>query len=162
MIDIYAFLNSHKIQYRRFDHPAVFTCEEAKNLCPDMPGIATKNLFLRDKNGERHFLVSVSYKKSADIKKLKELLGVTKLSFASPERLQKYLGVAPGSVTLLGLVNDAERAVEIIIDDELWASDFLQCHPLVNTASLAISHDGMKNFFLATGHEYKIMNVPQR
>jgi Ala-tRNA(Pro) deacylase len=94
--------------YQRFDHPAVYTCEESDRLCPKMPGSGTKNLFLRDNAGKRHFLVVVEKDKSVDLKKLKEIIGVSKLGFASEERLKKHLGLTPGSVTLLGLVNDSE------------------------------------------------------
>lgn len=161
MPDIYSFLQNHSIEYRRFDHPAVFTCEEAERLCPDMPGVSLKNLFLRDKNGHRHFLVVVGYDKNADLKGLKELLQVSKLSFASADRLQKYLGVTPGSVSLLGLINDTGHAVEVIIDEKLWGQDF-QCHPLVNTASLVISNEGIQRFLKTTGHAYRLLTVPSR
>lgn len=159
MFDIYNFLEDNKISYQRFDHPAVYTCEEAEKLCPPMPGVSLKNLFLRDNKGERHFLVVVGYEKSVDLKTLKDVLGVSKLGFASPERLQKYLGVEPGSVTILGLVNDLEHNVEVFIDASLWAKDF-QAHPLVNTATLVINNEGIRKFFEATGHSYKIIDVP--
>lgn len=161
MTDIYTFLDKHTISYQKFDHPAVFTCEEAERLCPVMPGVSLKNLFLRDKNGKRHFLVIVGYDKSTDLKGLKEMLGTAKLSFASPECLQEYLGVAPGSVSLLGLINDRMRAVEVIIDRKLWGQSF-QCHPLVNTATLVVSHEGIKHFLEMTAHTYQIVEVPSR
>lgn len=124
-----------------------------------MPGVSLKNLFLRDKNGKRHFLVVVGYEKNVDLKKLKEVLEVQKLGFASEERLKKYLGVEPGSVTLLGLINDGEHIVEVFIDEKLWGESF-QCHPLVNTATLVISSEGIKDFLASTGHAYQIINVP--
>jgi Ala-tRNA(Pro) deacylase len=161
VFDIYKFLEDNKIFFQRFDHPAVYTCEEAERLCPPMPGVPLKNLFLRDGKGEKHFLVIVGYEKSADLKALKDLLGVSKLGFASAERLQKYLGVEPGSVTVLGLINDTEHAVEVFIDKSLWGQDF-QAHPLVNIATLVINNEGIKKFFEATGHEYKIIDVPGR
>ncbi len=160
-MDIYDFLQSHNIPFERFDHPPVFTCEEAERLCPEMPGKATKNLFLRDDKAKRHFLVVVGYDKNVSLGELKELLGVSKLSFASPERLQKYLGVIPGAVTLLGVVNDAEHAVEVILDEHL-KEEILQCHPLVNTATLTISTEGIRKFLTVTGHSLRIMNIPTR
>ncbi|MFA5792285.1 MAG: prolyl-tRNA synthetase associated domain-containing protein [Candidatus Gracilibacteria bacterium] len=160
MPEIYKFLDENRIAYKKFEHPAVFTCEEAV-LLPEMPGVGTKNLFLRDKNGKRHFLVSVGHDKSVDLKKLEELLDVSKLGFGSPERLQKYLGVLPGSVTLLGVINDPDLGVEVIIDKEIW-SNALQCHPLVNTATLVIEPEEMKKFLEITKHELKIVDVPGR
>ena len=158
-MDIYSFLDRHQIAYQRFDHPAVFTCEEAERLCPEMPGRSIKNLLLRDRDGIRHFLVVVPYGKKVDLKALKDLLGVSKLSFASPERLPKYLGVEPGSVSLLGIVNDAEHGVEVVIDEELWGQS-LQCHPLVNTATLVISPEGVERFLEATKCSVRRIKVP--
>ncbi|MFH0851404.1 MAG: prolyl-tRNA synthetase associated domain-containing protein [Candidatus Peregrinibacteria bacterium] len=162
MVDICTFLEQHGIPFEKFDHPAVFTCEEAERLCPPMPGTHTKNLFLRDRKGARHFLVVVGYDKQVDLKALTPLLHADKLSFASPERLQKYLGVEPGAATLLGLVTDTAHAVEAFIDADIWASDVLLCHPLVNTATLAIPHAGVERFLAATGHEPLILSVPAR
>lgn len=162
MADIYSFLEQNGIRYEKFEHPAVFTCEEAERLCPPMPGAHTKNLFLRDRKGERHFLVTVGYDKQVDLKMLTKVIGTDKLSFASPERLKKYLGVEPGAATLLGLVVDANRNVEFFIDEALWKADALLCHPLVNTATLAISHAGIESFLQATEHPVQVVSVPER
>lgn len=161
MTDIHNFLQENGIEYLSFEHPAVYTCEEADRLCPEMPGVGTKNLFLRDKDGKRHFLVVVGKNKNVDLKKLKEMFGVSKLGFASEERLQKYLGLKPGSVTLLGVINDTAGAVEVFIDAEIWNKP-LQCHPLVNTATLVIEPEGIKCFLEKTGHEAKVIEVPGR
>lgn len=159
MSDIYKFLEDNEIAYLRFDHKAVFTCEEADSLNIGMPGVSTKNLFLRDKNGKRHFLVTIDKDKQVDLKKLQEIFEVSKLSFASPERLQQYLGLTPGSVTLLGLINDPDGSVEVVIDEEIWGKT-LQCHPLINTASLAIEGDSIKLFLEKTNHVPRIVMIP--
>ncbi|MFA5947519.1 MAG: prolyl-tRNA synthetase associated domain-containing protein [Candidatus Gracilibacteria bacterium] len=161
MSDIYKFLDDNGIVYQRFDHPAVFTCEEADRLCPIMPGVGTKNLFLRDKNGKRHFLVSVGKEKNVDLKKLKDIIGVSKLGFASEERLKEHLGVTPGSVTLLGLINDPACDVEVFIDEAIW-NQSLQCHPLVNSATLVVEFEGMKKFFELVKHTPTIIDIPNR
>lgn len=161
-MDIYSFLDSHGISYQRFDHPAVFTCEQANELRMPIPGKDTKNLFLRDEKGKRHFLVTVGHEKQVDIKTLKKVFDVQKLSFASPDRLKTYLGVDPGSVTLLGLVNDAAHAVEVFIDEAVWSANAVCCHPLVNTATLCISHEGIEKFLRATGHEWRVVNIPSQ
>lgn len=162
MPDIYTFLEEHRIPYQRFDHPAVFTCEESARLCPDMPGVHTKNLFLRDGKGKRNILVVVRCEKNVDLKALRKILEADKLSFASPERLKEFLGVEPGSVTLLGLIHDEENQVEVVFDKEILEADALQCHPLVNTASLVISHEGIEQFLKATEHAYRVVVVPGR
>ena len=159
-MDIYEFLQMHNITYKRYDHDAVYTCEQAD--CLDIPESAakTKNLFLKDRKGRRHFLVTVSAAKSVDIKALEAVLEVKGLSFASPERLEKYLGLSPGSVTLLGVINDKDNAVEVIIDEDLWSCDAMQCHPLVNTSTLIMGIDGIRKFLALTGHEASIVEIP--
>ncbi len=161
-MDIEEFLQEHGIAFQRFDHPAVFTCEESQRLVPPMPSMHTKNLFLRDDKWKRFFLVSVGHDKNVDLKQLKKILGVQKLSFGSPERLQEMLGVTPGAVTLLGLIHDHDHRVEVIIDAALWEADALGCHPLVNTATLVIAKEDIEKFLAVTGHRAKIIEVPER
>jgi len=162
MSDIYSFLEQHRIEFEKFEHPAVFTCEEAEELTPDMPGAHTKNLLLRNRKGDKHFLVVVGYDKSVDLKALSSVLEESKLSFASPERLMDRLGLEPGAVTVLGLINDLDHQVSLVFDEAIWNADALQCHPLVNTATLVIKHEGLEAFLNATGHEYQVINVPER
>lgn len=160
MPDIYEFLDAHSIAYQRCDHPAVFTVAEVKRLVPPLDGTHTKNLFLRDKKCRRHVLVVVGSDKQVDIKGLSGVLGFDHLSFGSPERLKKYLGIEPGSVSLLALLNDANRDVEVCIDRELWSATALQCHPLVNTVTLVISREGIERFLTGTGHPFRLVDVP--
>ncbi len=162
-MDLYSFLHEHHIRYTRYDHPPVFTCEQARRLVPTMAAAETKNLFVRDRKGRRHFLVVVGYEKSADLAALSDLLGTSRLSLGSPDRLTRFLGVEPGSVTLLALINDPEGQVSIIIDEEVWRHDALRCHPLVNTCTLAIPREDLARFMAATGHhEYRVLEVPGR
>jgi len=160
MIDIYEFLDNGNIEYQRHDHPPVFTVEDVHRLTPDLPGAKTKNLFLRDKKGNRHFLVVVPADKRVNLKVLPSVLETSKISFGSPERLMENLGVTPGSVSLFAIVNDQKTRVEVIIDESLWASEAFQFHPLVNTSTLVISRDSVKRFLDATGHEVKILDIP--
>lgn len=159
-MNILEFLSEHSINYERVDHPAVFTCEEAERLVPPMPGADTKNLFVRDKKGRRHFLIVVGYEKSVDLKALSSVLEVSNLSLASAERLKTYLGIAPGSVSLLAVVNDTDGAVEVILDEELWNVEILKCHPLVNTSTLAIKRTEVVRLFKIIGHSYTVLPVP--
>jgi len=161
MNNIYSFLKLHNITYECFDHPAVFTCEQANALCPTMPGQSIKNLFLYDKKTEQHFLVVVPNGKRVDLKELKNKLHVPNLSFASAERLKKYLGVEPGSVTVFGLINDTTHTVKVIFDDQL-KNKALQCHPLVNTATLVISPSNIETFLGKTGHTYDFLEITER
>ena len=158
MPSIYSFLDAHGIAYHRCDHPAVFTVDEVKRLVPPLDGAHTKNLFLRDKKGRRHVLVVVGSDTQVDIKGLSALLGLDHLRFGSPDRLKKYLGIDPGAVSLLALLNDVNHEVGVFVDRALWTADALQCHPLVNTATLVMSKAELERFFALTGHMLNLFN----
>lgn len=160
-MDIDSFLTERHIPFQRFDHAAVFTCDEAAKL-PPMPGQGTKNLFLRDDKGKRHFLVVVSHEKNVDLKELSKIIGCRKLGFGSPERLKKFLRVEPGAVTILGLVHDTDRLVELFMDEDIADADSYQCHPLVNTATLVIPRSGIEKFLKETGHVLRVVRIPER
>lgn len=157
---LYDFLAEQGIDYRRHDHPPVFTCEEADRLVPPMGAARTKNVFVRDRPGKRHFLVVVGYDKRVDLKALAEVLETSKLSLGSPERLLQHLGVEPGSVTILGLLNDREKRVELVLDQPIAAAASVRCHPLVNTSTLELASEGLARFLEATGHKPRVIEVP--
>jgi len=162
MSDLFAFLSQHAIPYERYDHEAVFTCEQAERAVPVIPAAHTKNLFLRDKKGQRHWLLVTLCSKSVDLKQVAEQIGADKLSLGSPERLAKHLGVTPGAVTILALINDPTHAVELLIDDDVWQAVAIRAHPLVNTATLALSQPDVRRFVAATGHETRVIHVAHR
>ena len=159
MRDIYEFLEENEVGYERHDHEAVFTVEESKQLSPELEGASTKNLFLRDKKGSRHFLVTVQEDKQIDLKALSGKLDSSRLSFASPERLKTHLGIEPGSVSLLALVNDEIKNVEAYIDKEIWNGESILCHPLVNTSTLVINIEDMGKFLNITGHGTNLIDL---
>jgi Ala-tRNA(Pro) deacylase len=162
MSDFYQFLEEHRIAYERHDHPPVYTVEEARRLVPPLPAVKTKNLFLRDKKGQRHFLVVVPADKRVDIKALPRVVGSDRLSFGSAERLKKYLGVEPGAVTLFAIFNDPLYKVELIVDESLWEAEAFQFHPLVNTSTLVISRENLRRFIAKTGHEVRLLDIPSQ
>jgi Ala-tRNA(Pro) deacylase len=159
MTDLVAFLEAHGISYVRHDHAPVFTCEEELGHVPESGAARTKNLFMRDRRGRRHLLLVTLCSKSVSIADFTETADADRLSFASPERLMKYLGVEPGAVTLLGLVNDAEQTVEVYIDAEVWRAPRIHAHPLRNDATFVLSHDDVERFLEATGHRPRIVTV---
>ncbi len=161
-MDIYAFLDDHGIGYQRHDHPAVFTCEQAKRLVPPLDAADAKNLFVRDRKGRRHFLVVVGYDKSVDLKALAGMLGVRALTLASPRRLRQHLGVDPGSVSLLSVVNDVEGAVQVVVDRALWRAAALGVHPLVNTSTLVMRRGDLERLLEVTGHSLQVLEIPGR
>ena len=132
-------LNALGIRYEVYEHPPVFTGEEAALHWKDIPGAAVKNLFLRNKKGDRHYLVILGIEKQADLRRLVKIIGDDRLSFASPDRLMRHLGVTPGSVSPFGLIHDAQRAVRVIVDSDLRNAERLIFHPNDNTASLTIA-----------------------
>ena len=132
-------LQALDIRYELFEHPPVHTSDEAAIHWQAISGAAVKNLFLRNKKGDRHYLVILGIDKHADLRHLVKVIGDDRLSFGSPERLQKYLGVTPGSVSPLGLIHDSARAVRVIVDSDLRTAERLIFHPNDNTASLTIS-----------------------
>ena len=155
-----AFLREHGIAPERHAHPPVMTVEESERLVPKLPGAKTKNLFLRDKKGVRHFLVTVPHDLAVDLNALGAALDAGRLGFASPERLSRHLGITPGSVSLLALVNDRDGAVEFVIDAALWGAAAVQAHPLVNDATMVIAHADLERFLAATGHAPRVVSVP--
>jgi len=159
-MDLEAFLREHGISASRHAHPPVMTVEESERLVPKLPGAKTKNLFLCDKKGARHFLVTVRHHLAVDLGALGSALDTRSLGFASPERLAKHLGVTPGSVSLLALVNDRDGAVEFVIDRALWDAPAVHAHPLSNDATMVIAHADLERFLAATGHRPRVIEVP--
>jgi Ala-tRNA(Pro) deacylase len=158
-MDLANFLAQHGIGAQRFEHPPVMTVEESERLVPKLPGAKTKNLFLRNKKGDRHFLVTVPHDLTVDLDALGARLGAGRLGFASAERLQRHLGITPGSVSLLALVNDAAHAVEFVIDERLWNTDAVHAHPLRNDATLVLPHAALERFLSVTGHAARVVRV---
>ena len=158
-MNLFAFLKSHGIEYVRHDHAPVFTCDEELVHVPESGAVRTKNLFMRDRRGRRHLLLVTTCAKTVSIADFAGTAGADRLSFASPERLMTHLGVEPGAVTLLGLVNDADRAVEAYIDADVWEAPGIHAHPLRNDATLVLTHDAVVRFLAATGHQPRIVTV---
>ena len=154
-----AFLDRSAIRYQRINHAAVFTCDQAEDIRPDLPAVSTKNLFLRDKR-RNYFLVMTACKKRVDLKALARALETPKLRFGSPQDLLEILGVTPGAVTVLGLVNDQGQRLRLVVDADIAdAANFL-CHPLVNTATLVLERGDLTRFFEISGHQPEFVTVP--
>jgi len=162
MADLFRVLDELKISYESYEHDAVFTCEQAVAAIPETDAVQTKNIFLRDKRGRRHLLLVTTCEKAIDIKRFADQANADHLGVASAERLEKYLGVTPGSVTVLGLVNDATNAVEVYIDSEVWNTPRWRCHPLVNTATLVLSRPDIEKFLARTGHAPRVLTLETR
>ena len=162
MADVYALLESLGISYERYDHAPVFTCDEADAAVPNHAAVQTKNLFLRDKRGRRHVLLVTSCAKAVDIRRFADQIDADRLSFGSAERLEKYLGVAPGSVTVLGLMNDTSNGVELCVDADVWRTPAWRCHPLINSITLVITRGDIERFLAHTGHTPRVLTLEER
>jgi Ala-tRNA(Pro) deacylase len=149
---VYATLNALGITYETFAHPPVFTADEAAEHWAPIPGTRVKNLFLRNKKGDRHYLVILEISKHADLKRLVRIVGDDRLSFGSAERLMATLGLTPGSVSPFGLIHDARNAVRVVLDDDLRRAERLIFHPNINTASVTITVPDLEKFLATTGN----------
>lgn len=146
--------------YQIVEHEAVHTIAEALAAVPALPGIMTKNVFVRDAKGTRHLLVIVPFDKRIDLAALSRLLPSTKLGMASPERLLRHLGITPGAVSIFALLNDAGQAVELVLDQAVWDADRVHAHPLRNTATVSMTHAALEAFLARSGHTPCVLEVP--
>jgi Ala-tRNA(Pro) deacylase len=158
-MNIKEFLEENNIEYIWHEHPAVYTCEEAEKHCSHIPGLAVKNLFLRDKKGKKFFLLITTAEKRVDLKKLGEIIGINKVSFASPDNLKDKLGLEPGAVSPFGLLNDKNNEVGLYIDNEVMQANIVSFHPNVNTASIELSKEMFKKFTNSIDHEVNIVKI---
>jgi Ala-tRNA(Pro) deacylase len=138
-------------------HPAVFTVDEAKALRGDLAGCHTKNLFLRDKKGAM-WLVVCREDRDIDLKALAQTLGSGRLSFGSPERLMKYLGVSPGAVTPFAVTNDRNGEVKLALDQGMLNTEPWNFHPLANDMTTSIGASDMLRFLEAVDHPPEFLN----
>lgn len=149
---VYKVLEKLGIVHTRHEHPPVYTVEQAEEYWTEIRGAHCKNLFLRNKKGSRHYLVILPSSKQADLRRLNEMLGEDRLSFGSPERLKRLLGLEPGSVSPFGLINDINKEVTVIIDLDLKKADRVNFHPNINTATLGLSYADFEKFLAWTGN----------
>lgn len=155
---VYAKLEEMNIDFQRIEHPAVYTIEEMKAL--DFPADSTvaKNLFLRNGNGKEHYLLVLEEDQNIDLKEVKTMIASSRLSFASEERLEKYLGLAQGAVSPFGLLNDKQNDVTVYVDSHLKDANVIGLHPNDNTATVFITFEQLLQFIKETKHEIHQLN----
>jgi Ala-tRNA(Pro) deacylase len=156
---VYAALDALGIAYDRHEHPAVFNAEDASLYWDPIGGTQCKNLFLRNKKGDRHYLVVLEISKRADLKDLVKVVGDDRLSFGSPERLMAELGLTPGSVSPFGLLNDTDGSVRVLIDQDLRGAERLIFHPNINTASVVVSWASLEKFLGTRSNRVSVVAV---
>jgi Ala-tRNA(Pro) deacylase len=157
--ELYELLGNLSIDFEYHEHPPVATIEDAKLHWKDLNSGRCKNIFFRNHKGDKHYLVILEHLRQLNIHDLEKRLKQGKLSFASDQRLKKYLGVEPGSVSPFGLINDENHLVHLFIDEKLNDFDRLSFHPNINTASLVISKPDFLRFLDHLGNSYEFIKL---
>ncbi len=158
---LYRILEELGIGYEKFEHPAFGTVEASGSFYREHDmGVDCKNIFLQNRRGKKQYLVILQSQKNLDIPHLAEFLGEhRKMGFASEERLQNYLGLTPGSVTPFGLIHENAKEIGVVVDKEIFESDFVHFHPFRNTASLKIATEDFLKFLHHSTNEVQLYNT---
>lgn len=157
-ITLLARLEEWELSVTTVDHEPLFTVEQSTKVHLEVAGSHTKNLFLKDKKGAL-FLVTAEHATQVNLKNLHKKLGCGRLSFANADLMQAHLGVTPGSVTALAVINDTAGNVCFVLDQNLMEADIINAHPLENTATTSIARDDLITFAQKTGHEVTIVDL---
>lgn len=158
----YDFLDAIGVEYQRVDHEAAMTMEACREIDQTLNTVICKNLFLCNRQETDFYLLLIPGDKKFKTKDLSKELGVARLSFANEDYMGQFLDITPGSVSVLGLMNDKDKRVRLCIDEEILKGEDFGCHPCINTSSLKFSMSDFKEKVLPTlQHEYTIVNLPR-
>jgi Ala-tRNA(Pro) deacylase len=157
---LFDYLDRLGIATTTVDHAAVFTVVESEQLHRDIAGVHTKNLFLKDAKGALFLVIAEAHSK-VELKSLHKVLGCARLSFGSADLLEHVLGITPGSVNAFAVINDCERRVSVIIDEQLRPASHINCHPMTNTATTSIANADLLAFMQSTGHAVRWVRLNQ-
>ena len=159
-IRTYDFLDSLGIEYKRTDHEPANNMEACNVIDAVLGVLICKNLFLCNRQKTSFYLLMMPGNKKFKTKELSSQINSARLSFAEPEDMLKYLDIEPGAVSIMGLMNDKEHAVQLLIDEDVLKGDELGCHPCVCTSSLKMkTEDVIQKFLPATGHDYMTVHL---
>ena len=159
-IRTYDFLDSLGIKYKRTDHEAATTMEACNEIDAVLGVVICKNLFLCNRQKTKFYLLMMPGDKKFKTKELSSQINSARLSFAGPEDMLKYLDIEPGAVSVMGLMNDKECKVQLLIDEDVLEGEYIGCHPCVCTSSLKMrTDDVVKKFIPATGHSIKTVHL---
>ncbi len=148
--ELLAYLDEIGVDYDNHEHPSVFKVADGEDIKRVIPGVHTKNLFLKDAKGQL-WLISAEGHAAIDLRRLRRVIGSARLSFASADLMEAVLGVAPGSVTAFALANDTRHQVRFVLDRDLAETELLNFHPLTNTATTTLSAEGLRRFLESIG-----------
>ena len=156
----YDFLESLGVDFERVDHAPAMTMEICAEIDKILGATICKNLFLCNRQQTDFYLLMMPDNKTFKTKNLSQQIGSSRLSFATPEHMEQYLNITPGSVSVLGLMNDTENKVTLLIDTDVLKDDFFGCHPLINTSSLKIkTKDLTEKIIPALGNNFKTVEL---
>lgn len=156
---LYDTLKDLNIPFEYHEHPPAPTIEIASQYWEAIESTHCKNLFFRNHKGNKHYLVILDHREIMSIQHIEKFLKQGKLTFASPERMQKYLGLQPGSVSPFGLINDSTKHVHVFLDENLMHSEKISFHPCINTASLVIAYKDFLRFLTWTGNSWEYFKL---
>lgn len=159
-IAAYDLLDSLEIPYKRVDHEVKMTVAACEDVDQSLGIQICKNLFLHNSKKTEFYLLMMPGEKKFITKEVSRMIGSTRLAFADETYMEEFLDLTPGSVTILGLMNDKENRVHLLMDREVAESEFLGCHPCINTSSLKIrTRDILDKFLPAVGHSVQILDL---
>ena len=156
---LYEVLNEINIDFDYYEHPAAFTIEEAMRHWKNVPATHCKNLFFRNHKGNKHYLVVLEATQQMNIHDIEQQLKQGKLSFASEQRMMKYLGLTPGSVSPFGLIHDTNNDVVVFMDEKLQKAGKLSFHPNLNTASIVVKYNDLIKFLNHVENKYQFIKL---
>ncbi len=157
--NVYRYLNELNIEFESIKHEPMFKSNDLAEEFKDVDMLDIKNLFLRDAKGKNHYLVIMPYLKPLDIKSLAEKIGAKRMSFASKERLMRYLNVEPGAVSIFNLINDIHHEVNVILDQSTFSHHTVGFHPNINTETLIFSGEDFKKLIDSFENQIQIMDI---
>ncbi len=156
---VYRILDEMGMSYMVHEHPPVYTVEEARRHAAGIEGAHCKNLFLRNRKGDRHYLLIAECDRPVKLKELRRHVNEKQLSFASPERLLEHLGLTPGSVSPFGLINNDRADVIVLIDRDLVHYGRVNFHPNINNLTITISFTDLLRFIDECGNSYRLIEL---
>lgn len=162
-VRVYDLLDELRITYERVDHEPANTMEACKEIDKILaPAVICKNLFLCNSQKTRFYLLMIREDKKFKTKDISKQINSSRLSFAPEEKMLEYLDITPGAVSVLGLMNDKEKQVQLLVDEDVLRSEYFGCHPCVNTSSLRVkTEDIFEKFLQAVNHEYITVQLPE-
>ena len=149
---VYDFLDSLGVSYQRIDHEAANTMEACAEIDKKLNATICKNLFLCNRQCTDFYLLMMPGNKTFKTKDLSGQIGSSRLSFAAPEYMEAYLDITPGSLSILGLMNDKDNKVQLLIDEDVLKGEYIGCHPCINTSSLRFKTDDLENKIIPAMH----------